>query len=325
MVNINVKYLGLELSSPIIASSSGLTSKIESIKELEKNGVGAIILKSIFEEQIMSEITHNEQYSDYPDSADFINTYIKDNNINNYLDLIRSAKKECNIPIIASICCVNNGDWKNFAKEIEGAGADAIELNIYYLPISGAEKSNEIEQKYLQTAANVAESVNIPVSVKIGSHFTNTINICKELYFRKIKGVTMFNRFLDPDIDINNLSLSTSDIFSSNEELRHSLRWISMASSVQPEIEYSASTGVHSGKDVIKMLLVGATTVQVCSLLYKQGASEISKMNQFIEDWMREKEYKSISDFKGILNYKNSDSNIAYERSQFMKYYSSHK
>lgn len=325
MRNISVKYLGLDLKSPIVASSSGLTSKVASIKELEEAGAGAIVLKSLFEEQIMGEITHNDQFSDYPDSSEYLNAYIKENSINNYLDLIREAKAECSIPIIASICCVHGGEWEQFAKDIESAGADAIELNIFYMPISGEQKSADLEKAYLATAAEVVEILTIPVAVKISGHFTNPINISRELYFRHVKGVVMFNRLYDPNIDIEKLTITVSNIFSSSEELRHSLRWIAMSSASQPNIDYSASTGVHSGEDAIKMLLAGASTVQVCSTLYKNGAGEITRMNSFIEDWMKRKNYKTINDFRGILNYKNLENNIAYERTQFMKYYSSYK
>lgn len=325
MENLSVKYLGLELKSPIIASSSGLTSKLSTIKEIERCGAGAVVLKSLFEEQIMGEITHHDQYSDYPESAEYLNTYIKDNSINNYLDLIRSAKAECSIPIIASICCVHGGEWESFAKDIERAGADAIELNIFYMPTSSEEKSQDLEKSYLATAAEVVESINIPVAVKISGHFTNPINISRELFFRKVKGVVMFNRLYEPDIDIENVSITVSNIFSSSDELRNSLRWIAMSSAIQSDIDYSASTGVHSGKDAIKILLAGASTVQVCSLLYKNGIEEIAKLNLYISEWMQRKGYKSIAEFRGKLNYKNLDKNIAYERSQFMKYYSSHK
>lgn len=325
MVNLSVKYLGLELKSPIVASSSGLTSKVASIVEMEKAGVGAVVLKSLFEEQIMGEISHTEQYSDYPESSEYLNTYIRENNVNNYLSLIRDCKRECAIPIIASICCVHGGEWEEFAKDIEAAGADAIELNLFYMPIGGVEKSSDIEKEYLSTVAEVVEVLTIPVAVKISGHFTNPINIARELYFRGVKGVVMFNRLYDPSIDIETMEITVSNIFSHHDELRHSLRWIAMSSAVQPEIDYSASTGVQSGEDVVRMLLAGATTTQVCTTLYKNGVGEIAKMNEVVRDWMVRKNYSSISEFRGKLNYKNLKGNIAYERSQFMKYYSSHK
>ena len=325
MENINVTYLGLKLSSPIVASSSGLTSKVESIKELEKNGVGAVVLKSLFEEQITNEITHTEQYNDYPEQAEYLNAYIKDNNVSKYLDLIKNAKKECNIPIIASICCVNGGEWTDFAKDIEQAGADALELNIFYMPTSADQSAGDLEKEYINTVNSVVESINIPVSVKISGHFTNPINIAREIYFRKAKGVTMFNRLYDPNIDIENISITNSNIFSNSDELRHSLRWIAISSAAVSELDYSASTGIHSGEDVVKMLLAGASTVQVCSHLYQNGVEEIANMNNFLKNWMQKKGYENISEFKGLLNYKNLEKNVAYERSQFMKYYSSHK
>lgn len=325
MRNIKVNYLGLELSSPIIASSSGLTSNVESIKEIEKAGAGAVVLKSLFEEQILGEVAHNEQYSDYPGAAEYLNAYIKENSVNNYLSLIKSVKRECSIPVIASVCCVIGGEWNSFAKEMEGAGADALELNVFFLPTGSEQSGAEIEASYLNTVEEVVKAVSIPVSVKISSHFTNPMNIARELYFRGVKGVVMFNRLYDPNINIENLTVTTANIFSSADEIRHSLRWIAMSSARQPQIDYSASTGVHSGEEAVKMLLVGATTVQMCSTLYRKGVGEIEKANSFISDWMDKKGYAKIVDFKAMLNCKNLEQNIAFERSQFMKYYSSYK
>lgn len=325
MENISVKYLGMELSSPIVASSSGLTSTVASIKVIEAAGAGAVVLKSLFEEQIIGEITHTEQYTDYPEAAEYLNTYVKENNINNYLDLIRGAKKECSIPVIASLCCLHGGEWVNFAKEIASAGADALELNIFFMPTNGEQSASSIEKNYLDTVAEIVKIIDIPVSVKINSHFTNPMNIARELYFRGVKGVVMFNRMYDPDINIDKEEMSTANIFSSCNELRNSLRWIAMSSAVQGEIDYSASTGVHSGTDAVKMLLAGASTIQLCSTLYTNGVGEITKINNFISEWMTNHHYSSVSQFKGKLNYKNLESNVAYERSQFMKYYSSHK
>ncbi len=325
MKNLSVKYLGMELKSPIIASSCGLTSKVESIKKLEAAGAGAVVLKSLFEEQILGEISTYDDDISYRGAAEYLNAYVKENNINNYISFIKEAKQECSIPIIASICCKNGGEWVEFAKEIEGAGADALEVNIFFMPTSGEQKGEELEEQYLKTVAMITASISIPVSVKINGHFTNPINIARELYFRGAKGVVMFNRLYDPDIDIENMSMSIADILSTRSELRHSLRWIAMSSAVQPEMDYSASTGVHNGEDAIKMLLAGATTVQVCSTLYNNGINEISAINNFIGEWMERHNFISIEQFMGCMNYKNLEANVIYERSQFMKYYSSHK
>ncbi len=325
MENLSVNYLGLELKSPIIVSSCGLTSKLETIKRIEESGAGAVVLKSLFEEQIMGEISYTEAQSDYPDAAMYITNYIKENSITNYLNLIKEVKANCSIPVIASICCLNGGSWSEFAKEIATAGADALELNIFFMPTSATQSSEELINSYLQTVAEVTESVNLPIAVKISSNFANPINIARELFFRRVKGIVMFNRFYDPDIDIENLTLTVANRFSTSSELRTPLRWIAMSSAVQPEIDYSATTGVHTGEDVVKMLLAGAASVQICSSLYLNGYSVIGEMNSFISSWMNQKGYTSISDFKGMLNYKNVDMSAAYERSQFMKYYSSYE
>lgn len=320
-----VTYLGLDLKNPIIVSSCGLTSNVNSIKKLEQNGAAAVVLKSLFEEQILGEIYHTSLYNEMPEMESYVNAYVKENSINNYIELIRGAKSQCTIPVIASLCCLQGGQWSDFAKEIEKAGADALELNIFYMPTSKEQKSEEIENRYLETVSEIIKSVSIPVSVKIPNHFTNTIRMVNELYFRGAKGVVMFNRFFEPDIDLKHTNIVSSTIYSRNEELRFALRWIGIASSEVKTVSYAASTGVHTGEDVVKMLLVGASAVQVCSALYLNGMETISKMLKEIDQYMSDHHVKQISDIVGKLNYSNTDHGVAFERSQFMKYFSSHK
>ena len=207
MNRIKTKYLGLELNSPVILSSSGLTSNLQRIKDAEMAGAGAVVLKSIFEEQIMSEVAHVDSYSDYPEAADYVRAYVEENRLGLYLKLIEDAKQQCDIPIIASINCRQAGEWVDYARVIEAAGADALELNIFLLPTDKETSSDEIERNYLNIITRVKEAISIPLSVKLGAGFTNPLAIVREIYYRNVKGVVLFNRFYPTDIDIEKMAV----------------------------------------------------------------------------------------------------------------------
>jgi dihydroorotate dehydrogenase (fumarate) len=324
MANIATTFLGLDLPSPVIASSSGLTQSAENIKKAEENGAGAVILKSLFEEQINFEAGHMlSQSNDYPEAEDYIRNYAKHNSLDAYIRLIRDAKKAVNIPVIASINCISAKDWTGFATRIEEAGADALELNINIIPDNGDTESLTYESKYYEIAEAVLKKVNIPLIIKIGPHFTNLLRMVKQLQFRGVKAVTLFNRFYEPDINIDKMEMVSASVFSRDTDIRHSLRWVGMVSGNMKRIEVSASTGIHDGGAAIKQLLAGAQTTQVCSVLYRNGFSAISEINNEIEEWMEEHDFKSIEDFRGKMSYKNINNPQMYERSQFMKYFSS--
>ncbi len=323
MANLQTNYLGLDIKNPIIVSSSALTNSVEKIKKLEEKGAAAVVLKSLFEEQINYETSSLLQHKRYPEASDYILHYAKDNTLNEYLDLIKNAKASVSIPVIASINCISEKDWTNYAADIEEAGADALELNIHIVVSNRDIKSKDIEQKYIDILKNVKEETNLPIAVKIGCHFTNIGRIVDRLNAYGAEGVVLFNRFYEPDIDIDKLKFTSGEIFSSPSDIRHSLRWVGITSNLIPNIDISASTGVHDGKAAIKMLLAGAQSVQVCSTLYKNGIDELTKIIREISDWMDNKNYKSIADFRGIMSYREIKDPAIYERAQFMKYFSS--
>ncbi|MCF6241419.1 MAG: dihydroorotate dehydrogenase-like protein [Bacteroidales bacterium] len=323
MANLQTSYLGLKLKNPIIVSSSALTNSVEKIKKLEEKGAAAVVLKSLFEEQINYETSSLLQHKRYPEASDYILHYAKDNTLNEYLNLIKEAKASVSIPVIASINCVSEKDWTKYAADIEEAGADALELNIHIVVSNRDIKSKDIEQKYIDILKNVKEETDLPVAVKIGCHFTNIGRIVDRLNAYGAEGVVLFNRFYEPDIDINNLKFTSGEIFSNPSDIRHSLRWVGITSNLIPNIEISASTGVHDGEAAIKMLLAGAQSVQVCSTLYKHGIDELTKIIQGISDWMDNKNYEKIADFRGIMSYREIKDPAIYERAQFMKYFSS--
>ena len=326
MANLETTYLGLKLKNPLVAASSGITNSAEKIKKLEQAGIGAVVLKSVFEEQINNEVTsmlmqdvHN---AGYPEAEDYIRNYLRDNTITKHLKLIEETKKSVNIPVIASVNCVSASEWTTFAKDFQEAGADALELNIFYVPVDRHEKPGVVEQLYLDVLEKVKKEVSIPVSVKIGLYHSNIIGMVDKLKARGAKGVVMFNRFYEPDIDLDKLELTSSEIFSSPVEIRHTLRWVGLVSSEVHDIDIAASTGIHDGKSVVKQILAGAKVAQLCSTLYVNGNDVIPAMITEIETFMKKWNFKRLENFRGRLSYKNIPDPMVYERSQFMKYFS---
>jgi dihydroorotate dehydrogenase (fumarate) len=323
MSNLKTNYLGLSLKSPVVVSSSRLTSDIGNLISAEENGAGAVVLKSLFEEQIMYHINEYRQTEIYPEADDYISSYTRSNSVDEYISYLKSAKSSLKIPVIASINCFSRGSWLDFSRKIQDAGADALELNAFFMPADSSISSKDAEREYLGLVEELLEKVNIPVSVKLGMRFTNILNIINSFYARGVRGVVMFNRFYEPDIDINRMEIVPAQIFSNPDEKRYVLRWIAMASGMGLKLDISASTGVHDGEDVIKYILAGANAVQVCSALYRNGIPFISVINKEIEDWMKHKNFSSIEEFRGRLNWKNTEKPVLFERTQFMKYFSS--
>lgn len=325
MSDLKCKYLGLDLRSPLIVGSSGLTDNIDKLKAAEDNMAGAVVLKSLFEEQINFQSGALHSTSDYPEATDYINSYTKSHSLDLYLDLIAKAKQKLSIPVIPSINCISSNDWINFARSIESAGADALEINLFFLPTDKKMSSTQAEKLYLDLIERLKKTISIPVSLKLGQRFSNLLHLVDQFYNRGVEGVVLFNRFYEPDIDINSLNITPAAVFSSPDDKRYVLRWIGMVDAIVDKIDLAASTGVHSGQDAIKYILAGADAVQVCSILYRNGIEHLQEMTQAIHTWMDQKEFKSISDFKGRLNYNNISEPARYERSQFMKYFSSYE
>jgi dihydroorotate dehydrogenase (fumarate) len=324
MANISTTYMGLKLASPVIVASSGLTNKLDNIKTFERLGAGAVVLKSLFEEQIRQVISNHisSDHSNliYPEAFDYISNYSRDEQVSKYLDLIYEAGKQSSIPVIASVNCVSSLEWTTYARQFEDAGAHAIELNIFVLPSDPSVSGDQNEQVYFDIISQVLAQVKIPVSVKISYYFSSLAKTARELSWTGIKGLVMFNRFYSPDIDIDNMKVISSNIFSSPEEITTSLRWVAMLSD-RLHCDVCASTGVHDGNGLIKQLLAGAKAVQVASTLYKNGYERIASMNNELKNWMIANNYRNTSDFIGILSQKKDFNPAALERVQFMKYF----
>lgn len=322
MNNLSVKYLGLTLKSPIVVASSGLTTQMDKIAAYVKAGAGAIVVKSLFEEQISNQALMLDNQI-HTEGADYLHFYTRQNALGKYLDLIKEIKTAVDVPVIASINCFSKGEWVEFASKIEGAGADALELNIFSLPLNINGDSKSIEQEYLDIVRAVSQAVKMPVAVKIGEGYTNIPSFANSLKGYGAKGVVMFNRFYQPDIDLKSIKIVPSDAFSHPEEHLKSLRWVAIVSSLVNGLDISASTGVHNGTTVIKQILAGASTVQMCSALYKQGAEVISDALADINLFMDKNGFRSLDDFRGKLNYSSIDNPERFERVQFMKTFGS--
>jgi len=259
----------------------------------------------------------------YPEAHDYISNYSRSNAIEDYLKLLEGAKKSVHIPIVASINCMSASEWISFAKNIEETGADALELNVFFIASDKDKKPENYENLYYELLIKINKVIKIPVSVKLGYHFTNLVAMVNNLYIRGARGVVLFNRFYEPDIDIDNLKLTSAGVFSSPSDIRQSLRWVGILSDKVEKIDIAASTGIHDGKAVIKQILAGAKAAQICSVLYQKGEKQIGIILNEIENWMNSKNYKTIEEFRGKMNYRNIPDPSIYERSQFMKYFSS--
>ncbi len=325
MVNLATTYMGIKLKNPIIIGSSGLTNSVENIKEAARNGAAAVVLKSLFEEQIKHSASHtlmqNEPVNYYPEAEDYIRNYTRDNDVGNYLKLIKESKQAVDIPVIASINCISATEWINFAQKIEEAGADALELNIFVLPSNTHMSGEQNEQVYFDIVERISKKLKIPVSVKISYYFSSLAKMTLKLSWTGISGMVLFNRFFSPDIDIDKFEIKATNVFSTPAELAISLRWVAMMST-KLHCDIAASTGIHDGTAVIKQLLAGAKAVQIASILYKKGFAEIGVMLQDIEAWMQKHNFKNTSEFIGKMSVKEADNPAAYERVQFMKHFS---
>jgi len=342
MKNLSCTYLGLTLKNPIVVGSSGLTARLDNLERFEKAGAGAIVLKSIFEEQIhfeSNQFIHSnepaakawkdsfdkivgEQEYYYQEAYNYLTDYAREHTLNQYLELIREAKRRIHIPIIASINCTSNKDWEYFAKKIEEAGADALELNIYILPSDLHKSGQEIELLYQDIISRVKGYLRIPLAVKIGYYFSNLAKTVVDLSASGIQGLTLFNRPYNPDLDIEKMQVIASHIFSSPEEYTNTLRWIALLSG-KVHCDLAAASGIHDGETAVKQLLAGASAVQMVSVFYKSPFETIQDVLKFIEEWMERHGFETIDQFKGILSQSRVENPAAFERVQFIRLYSS--
>ena len=326
MADLTTTFAGIKLKNPIIIGSSGLSDTLENMLELQKHGAAAVVLKSLFEEEILKEMNASlhRMSSDgflYPETVDFYDFYETPEEATiKYLGQIQEAKKNLSIPVIASINCITASQWTYFPLQLEKAGADALELNIFVLPTDFMRSAEENERIYFEIIREVKKQVTIPVIVKLSYYFSNLGSFLKRISASGIDGLVLFNRFYNPDFDIETLEFTSGAVLSNPSDLYLSLRWIAILAG-RVECSLAASTGVHDGTALIKQILAGANAVEIASTVYKNGHEQIDLMLEELNNWMERKEFTSIDQFRGMLSQSKSENPAAFERVQFMKYF----
>lgn len=320
MANLSTRYMGLTLSNPLIVSSSGLTNTIKGVERCFRSGAGAVVLKSLVEEQIDYDIRDQQEtgeLSAHPEACDYIDRMAKQLGPTDYLRLIKDSKRRFAEPIIASVNCVSAKWWTDWARQIEDAGADAIELNIAIMPRGITHVASDVEERVVQIVDRVRHLVKVPIAVKIGPYFTALPNMADRLRRRGINSLVLFNRFYQIDIDIATMKLVRGNQFSTGAEIYTTIRWTSILSGCGCDI--AAATGVETGDDVVKLLLAGAQAVQVCSTLYRNGYEHLSKLLDDLQAWMNRSRFDDVAQFRGLLCQNASTYPASYERLQYIQ------
>jgi dihydroorotate dehydrogenase (fumarate) len=329
-MDLTTTYLGLKLKNPLVASASPLSEKVETVKKLEEAGISAIVMYSLFEEQIIHESMELDHYLDYgTNSYAEALTYLP--NIgrysigpNKYIDHLKQVKQSVGIPVIGSLNGVSAGSWVEYARKIEGAGADALELNIYYLPFETNLTSEDLENTYVNFVSKVRSKITIPLAVKIGPYFTGMGNVCTKLVEAGADGLVLFNRFYQPDFDLEELETCPNLVLSNSDELRLPLRWIALLYG-RVKTDFALTTGIHSAEDVLKAMMAGARVAMVASALLKHGPEWASGVLTDLENWMKSHDYKSIQQMQGSMSEQATHNPHALRRSNYMKVLNSYK
>lgn len=322
MADLSTKYLGIQLKNPLMMSSSGLTSSIDRLKKAEKAGISAVVLKSLFEEDMTAEVNKMGQNFDdmlHPEAYGYLQEAGMLYSADKYFELIKEAKKALSIPVIASLNCYSTDWWLDYAETVEKMGADALELNIGLMAQNYREDPDVLEDKYVAIFNQVREKIKLPISVKIGQNFTSIPNMVYRLHNAGADGIVMFNRFYAPDIDIETMKLKTGPRYSTELEFHPLLRWTAIIASQFDNLQISATTGIHSWESAIKILMAGADTAQLCSVLYKNGIEYASQILKGMEEWMDKKGYETIKDFQGSMESDTDAKEEVYERLQYLK------
>ncbi len=323
-IDLTTEYLGLRLPNPLVVSACPLTGDPESLQRLEEAGAAAAVLPSLFEEQIEHEEAEIARLYDYQSEAhaESLSYFPEMQHYNvgpeHHLFLLKEAKQVVKMPIIASLNGSSKGGWIRYAHLMQEEGADAIELNIYFVPTDAHLEPMQVEQQYYDLVAAVRDSIKIPLTVKIGPYFTNTAYTARRLVESGANGLVMFNRYLHPDVDIEDLQIEPKLVLSSRHELWQSLRWIAIVRD-QVDASLAANSGIHTAADVIKALLVGADVAMLASSLIKYGPQHLSKLLDEVTDWMREKEYDSVQQLKGSMDRGSCPDPSMLERANYTK------
>jgi dihydroorotate dehydrogenase (fumarate) len=314
--------MGIELETPIVVAASSISSMVDRIEKAEKAGAGALVIRSLFEEQIQFDALRlDEQLSVGADRfAESLSYFpaMKHGGASEHLKWIEKSRQAVSMPLIASLNAVSHGGWSKYARQLADTGVNALELNVYALPTDPKRGALDIEQELYEIVESVMNEVDIPVSVKLSPFYTSIPNVASELAGRGVAALVLFNRFLQPDIDPQGEGLSVEMAMSTPAEIKLPLRWIALLHG-RADCELILNTGIHSGLDVAKAILAGATAVQSASALIKNGIPYLSTMLRELEGWMKEHDYESLEDFRGKLSQKKSDDPFSFERAQYVK------
>lgn len=328
MVDLSTTYLGLDLKNPLVASASPLSKKVDNVRRLEDAGVAAVVLYSLFEEQIVHESLALD-YSLNRGSESFAEaiTYFPDLETYNigpdeYLNHIRKLKEQLSIPVIGSLNGISTGGWVDYAQKIEQAGADALELNMYYLSTDPALAGQDLEKSYIELVRDVRNQLHIPLAVKLSPYFTSLPNLAHRLVQSGANGLVLFNRFMQPDLDIETLEVVPEVNLSTSAEIRLPLRWVAILYG-RVQADLALTSGVHSGVDMVKALMAGANVTMTASELIAKGISRASGLVSELQQWMEEYEYSSVQQMCGSMSQKNVAEPAAFERANYMKALSS--
>lgn len=329
-MDLTTTYMGLQLRSPLVPSASPLSEDIDNIKRMEESGAAAVVMHSLFEEQLRlerHELAHHltQGTESFPEAL----TYFPEPHSfrvgpEEYLNHIRRAKEIVKIPIIASLNGSSLGGWTDYARQIEQAGADALELNIYYVPTDMELTGAQIEQNYIDILRTVKATVTMPVAVKLSPFFTNMANMAKQLDEAGADALVLFNRFYQPDINIKALEVEPNVILSTPQAMRLPLRWIAILYS-RINASLAATSGIHKGQDVLKLLMAGADVTMLCSVLLRHGIQHLQVIEQEMRQWMEEHEYESVQQLQGSMSQQNCPDKSAFERAQYMRSLSTYK
>lgn len=319
-MDLSTTFMGLSLKNPIIVGSSSLTGNIDNLRKCQESGAGAVILKSLYEEQIIADseklVNQEEMYLWYPEAIDYVSKISTEEGVSKYLELIKRSKQELDIPVIASVNCVSHDEWPHFACDLENAGADGLELNITIFPFNSLATSEMLEIEHLKIVKSVREKVNIPIAVKMSYYFSNIRSISMQICEAGADALVYFNRFYRPDIDIYNLKMINADILTAPGEMTMPLRWVGLMSQ-RLDKDLSATTGIYDSESIIKFLLAGARTVQVCSVLYKKGIGYVSELLGGLTEYMEKMNFDNVDDFRGLIN-KDTRNCALWERINYM-------
>lgn len=323
-MNTKVKYLGLELNSPIVGASCGLTGNVDNLCKMEDCGAGAVVLKSVFEEEIIHDIKRNTHVfapvNNYGASYEYVAQHLADDAMAKHFQLIRDAKERLSIPIIGSINCYSHENWITYATQFQDAGCSALELDMAIMPFDTNLSSDDVERTFSDIIQSLRKFISIPISIKVSNYFTDLSKFMQQLSWMGIQGITMFNKSVQIDVDIESETLQHADVLTGAGELYNTLRWTAILSN-KLRCDLSATTGVYSAEDIIKLLLAGATTTQVASCLYRNGIEYIKTLNDGLQQWMQSKGYTEIGQFKGKLALQSNDKASMLMRTKFMNHF----